>query len=360
MYEYKCKRHAKGAKMKTLIIILTLIQVLSTKSRACDYNNDEIKETVKLADKVSDLLGDDSKYAILDQHYEPSIQKKKAYYAMKPINPAELEKQIEYNTVGNVTISGSNGSRPGSGTGVKIGKSCILTSAHNLYHSADVSVDNEEFNRFNGKIQFSRGGNSNLGTVNAKVFFKMTEENKDFEIGTDEKGNLIRIFKGHNDLVILQLEKADHNYKKVAVRTPESFSALNPEMGEKITCQGLPIHAVEKTYGNCSGNQFLWEQKNARIFTNHMKKGLSTNLASTKGMSGGSCSLNVKPDEVFAIVSNGFSVDAFGNYVMPNLKFSKGNIENGAASYLSLLHILDQRMKKELGYGLDKIVEKCN
>lgn len=346
--------------MKTLLIILIIIQVLNTQSRACDYNNEVIRRVITLADEVQNLLGDDSRYVKISEDYTSEIQKIKASRAMKPIDPESSIKEIEYKTVGNVTVLGDNGRLVGNGTGVKIGRSCVLTSAHILFESPEVPVDNSEFNEFQGKIKFARGGNSKLGSVNAKVLFKMTDENVDFQIGKDSKGMEKRVFKGHNDLVILKLEKADNNFKKVAVRTPESFHSLNPEMGEKITCQGLPSHVVEKTYGNCPGNNFLWEQKNARIFKNHSKYGLSTNLASSEGMSGGSCSLNNKPDEVFAVVSNGFSRDKKENLIMPNLKFSDGNIENGAARYLSLFHVLNQRMIRELGYGLDRIVENCN
>lgn len=346
--------------MKTIIIILTLIQVLSTQSRACDYNNEAIRRVILLADEVESLLGDDSRYESISSDYKPKIQKIKASRAMKPINPTNQDGQIEYNTVGNVVISSSNGGQLRIGSGFKIGKSCVITSAHVLFESLDVSVNDRDYNEFNGKIKFERGGNSGLGSVNAKVFFKMTNEKEDFELKTLNGNKQVRAFKGHNDLVILKLEKADDNFKKIAVRDPKSFSSINPNIGEKISCQGSPSHAVDKTYGNCSGAEFLWEQKNARIFDNHQKYGLSTNLASSAGMSGGSCLLNNKPEEVFAVVSSGFSEAINGKYIMPNLKFSEGNIENGAARYLSLFHILDKRMKKELGYGLDKIADNCN
>jgi hypothetical protein len=234
-------------------------------------------------------------------------------------------------------------------------------------------MDSGNKGSFNGNIKFVLGSGKDKKGIKAAVFFQMTKKGLDLEEENKElievkngykikKINKTRRFFGHTDLVLLKLDNyQDDNYKKTYVIDPESlFSGVDEEVGLKISCHGSPVHMTEKKYGSCDGKELKWKQENARIFSDSSyKSGVVSNVAATFGMSGGPCYLNNNPDQVFGIVANGYITDSEGNIVMPNLNFDNGNFSAGDARHIGLLHVLDQRLKAELGFGLDQISENC-
>lgn len=123
---------------------------------------------------------------------------------------------------------------------------------------------------------------------------------------------------------------------------------------------------TSQKFGSCKGSDFKWKQENARVFADDVdaEHGVYTNAVTSEGMSGGPCYLNESSDKekskkIFGIVANGYGADSEGNLKMPRLKFDKNNYRSGNVRYIGLLHVLDQRLKTELGYGLDKISENC-
>lgn len=362
--------------MKALILIIGLILVTSNSSNACDIAGIDIRELIENADEVSKFVENDEDYKNIGDL--PADEQE--YYSSLAMKPIDFNSE-DHKTLGDVKVEtvGNDGLSKGIsfGSGVKIGRSCVLTAAHVLYGSGYQKISSEHNAKFDGKIYFILGSGNNKKIIDASVFFKMTSPNIDFySIETKKiavvKGKKItnskkiRIFYGHSDLVILKLDNAsDDNYKKIAAIKPEElFSDKNYdiEAGRKVFCQGSPTHVGElliKT--SCKASDFKWEQKNARIFSDDditTRRGVLSNLASSEGMSGGPCYLNDKPGYVFGVVVNG-PAKYHGKTPMPLIKFNNKNFVAGNASSIGLLHKLDQRLKAELGYGLDKISENC-
>lgn len=340
-------------------MILTLILTQVSKVNACDgISEPAIQKVIAAAKSIEDFYVEDSEYRSNTSEISIDTQKKMSAASMVPINFSEQKHKLDYYSLGNITYKTKmNGQDYNiSGSAVKIGKRCVLTSAHTLYGNLSQSISPNNNGQFDKQITFTRGNNDASNTFNASVFFQMTTSS-DYKIENNK-----RVFKGHNDLVILKLDRGDDYYKKVKVVSPEEIqNGMDIEVGKKISCHGSPSYQVNKKYGSCKGSDFRWKQENARIFEDDVyESGLITNLASTPGMSGGPCYMNESPDNVFAVVSNGFHGSDLAHPIMPNVKFEGQNYATGDARYLSLLHVLDKRMKSELGYGLDQITDKCN
>lgn len=363
--------------MKALILILSLILVASNNSNACNLAQDkELRKLSEMADEVTKLVENDEDYKNIGD-LPADQQEHYSSLAMKPIDFKDNKTlgDIKVETLGNDGLSRGIS----SGSGVKIGRSCVLTTAHVLYGSGYQEISSEHNGKFNGKIKFILGTGENKRTMDASVFFQMTTPNVDYYTKETKKTFIIkgkkvvktikeRIFYGHNDPIILKLDNgADDNYRKVDVVTPEelfSDASFDIEVGRKISCQGSPTHVAEllkKT--SCKASDIKWEQNNARIFSDDditTRNGIISNVASSEGMSGGPCYLNDNPDYVFGVVANGHTKDSNGKTLMPLIKFKDKNFAAGNASHIGLLHKLDERLKEKLHYGLKDIAEKCN
>ena len=353
--------------MKSLIIILTLIQVVGFQVEACSgLNEPEIKALIDDSNSLEKFLTD-AKFPKMVQ-VSKEDQKSMSAARMIPLSQNDENYSSDYQTTGRVEISSPNGDEIGYGTGFKISGSCVMVSAHVLYNQFHPQVEQNGKKVYKNKVKFVRGLGGKKQVQDAEIFFQMTEQGTDFNY--DENGK--PKFYGDNDLIILRLKNpnkangyhSDPYYKNLKVLSPaQVVKGMNTDLGKQIRCVGLPYYKTSKEYGSCKGSDFLWHQDNARVFEQNLsqgKLGMASNVAAGPGMSGGHCALKDSKsadNSVFAVVANGF-MGNLNSPTMPDVNF-EGDYAGGSARYLSLLNVLDRRMTKELGFGLDKIKEKC-
>lgn len=364
--------------MKALILILGLMPMVSSASSICSIvDNEDLSALIEAAAEVKAMVEKDDDYLKIGDKFSSKAQKGINSAALEPINFSEEKHRLDYHTLGNIEVEtkdvdGSRGFFTGSA--IKIGKRCVLTTAHSLYASGFQEMQSSNQGEFIGNIAFAIGSGKDTKRHKASVFFQMTKEGIDFkreeykEVANID-GKLIekiirkRVFKGHHDMILLRLENySDQYFKKTFPVNPKKlFKGVDEEVGKKISCHGSPVHMTSRTYGSCKGSDFKWKQENARVFADDTisKHGVYTNAVTSEGMSGGPCYLNDNPEKVFALISNAYARDHKNNLKLPNVKFNTFNYESGNVRYVGMLHVLDERLKAELGYGLDKISENC-
>lgn len=345
--------------MKALITILTLILITAQNSKACKgFQEPEVKDVVASAQELSDFVSDDANFTSLKEMSSEDQKQTNLKQAMQPVDFSTKQHEIDAMAMGDLMVESntSRGVETARGSAYKIGKSCIVTASHVLYGSADQEMSDTNRAKYNGKIKFVRAGDKK--EMNASVFFQMTKKD-DYKV---IDGN--RHFKGHSDIVILKLDNySDNNYKKVKVtNSSELLKNVNPAIGKKITCMGSPSHMTEKNFGSCKGSDFQWKQENARIFKEDESKrnlGIITNAAFSPGMSGGACFLAENTNELIGIAVNGYMTNNQNELVMPDVEFSNGAYTSKNARHIATFHQLDQRMRNELGFGLDQLNNFC-
>lgn len=362
--------------MKALILILGLMPMVSNASSACSIvDNEDLSAVIEAAAEVKAMVSSDSDYLKIGRKFSPKAQKEINSAALEPIDFSDEKHRLDYYTLGNVEVETKDvdGSRGvATGSAIKIGKSCVLTTAHTLYSSGYQEMQSSNKGEFTGNILFIVGSGNDAKRHKASVFFQMTKEGVDFkaenyrEIRVADGFERIirkRNFPGHHDLVLLRLENyGDQYFKNTFVVNPiKFFKGVDEELGVKVSCHGSPIHMTSKIFGSCKGSDFKWKQENARVFADdHSSKyGVYTNAVTSEGMSGGPCYLNESPNKVFGLVVNGQLRDHKGNLKYPDIKFNTHNYKSGDVRYIGLLHVLNERLKAELGYGLDNIPENC-
>lgn len=362
--------------MKALIVMLSLMPMVSSASSVCSIvDNEDLSAVIEAAAEVKAMVESDSDYLKIGRKFSSKAQKEINAAALEPINFDEEKHRLDYYTLGNVEVETKDvdGSRGiGTGSAIKIGKSCVLTTAHTLYGSGYQEMQSSNKGEFTGNIVFIVGSGNDAKRHKASVFFQMAKEGVDFktenyrEIRVPDGFERIvrkRNFPGHHDLILLRLENYSDQYfkKTLAVNPIDFFKGVNEEIGKKISCHGSPINMTSRTYGSCKGSDLKWKQENARVFADDpiSKNGVYTNAVTSEGMSGGPCYLNEYPNKVFGLVANGRLRDNKGNLKYPDIKFNTYNYLSGDVRYIGLLHVLNERLKAELGYGLDKISEHC-
>lgn len=350
--------------------------MVSSASSVCSIvDNEDLSAVIEAAAEVKAMVESDSDYLKIERKFSPKVQKEINAAALEPINFNEEKHTLDYYTLGNIEVETKdvNGSRGiATGSAIKIGKSCVLTTAHTLYDSGYQEMQSSNQGEFKGNVAFVIGSGKDAKKLKASVFFQMTKESIDFKTENYRKITIAdgterlvrkRKFYGHHDLILLRLENySDQYFKKTLVINPKKlFNGVDEEVGKKISCHGSPIHMTSKTYSSCKGTDFKWKQENARVFADDTirKHGVYTNAVASEGMSGGPCYLNDNPEKVFALISNMYGRDHENNLELPDIKFDTHNYKSGNVRYVGLLHVLDERLKAELGYGLDKISENC-
>lgn len=338
-----------------LSLSLTLLVVKD--AQACKgFQEPEIQSLVKDAQKLSALLSDDLNYLKV-QKFSGELQKSRNFKSA--MQPLELDSE-ELNTFGKVVAAPAfNANVKFEGTGVKIGNQCIVTAAHVLYPITEQELSENNRAKYSGTIRFVRMAGEKAISQKASIFFQMTKELKDFEIDGHK-----RHFKGYSDIVILRLDGADEFKNEISIQRPkELLKDVDGRIGKKITCIGLPSHMTEQKFGNCSGDLFLWKHENARIFAEDKTVndfGIVTNAAFSGGMSGGGCFLaEDKSKKLIGIAVSGYDADSGGTLVMPDIEFVNQEYKEKYARHIATFHELDNRMKKELGHGLDQLDKYC-
>lgn len=361
MYIYKGNSHELGARMKTLILIISLILVVTQKIQACDgLQEPKIQEVVAAAAELSAHVGKDSKFLLIKDMSSEKQKKINEQWAMQPINFADQKHQIDQFALGDLVVESNviGGAQKIEGSAYKVGKSCIVTAAHVLYPTTNQEMSESNKAAYKGSIKFVRGNGVEKIETSASIFFQMTKAD-DYSV-VDGK----RHFKGNSDIVILKLNNYQDNYfKTIKVASPEELlKNVDYKIGRKVTCMGSPSHMTQKKYGTCNGNDFKWKQENARIFSEDKSTGelgIATNAAFSPGMSGGACFLAENTNQVIGLAVNGYLADENGTLTMPNINMESTDTSEKNQRHIATFNKLDQRMKSELGYGIEELEKYC-
>jgi hypothetical protein len=362
--------------MKTLTLIISLMLAVSNNSNACEIaGNEVLSSIIEAAAEVKAMVENDNDYLKIGNKFSSKSQEGINAAALEPINFNEEKHRLDYYTLGNIEFIGKDkygSSGLALGSAIKVGKSCVLTTAHTFYDSGFQEMQSSNQGEFKGNIAFVIGSGKDAKKHKASVYFQMTKEGIDFKTENyreitvaDGTERLVRKrnFYGHHDLILLRLENySDQYFKKTLVINPKKlFNGVDEEVGKKISCHGSPVHMTSQTYGSCKGSDLKWKQENARVFADDINSasGVYTNTVTSEGMSGGPCYLNENSEYVFGLVSGGYIRTHKGELKFPEIKFNTHNYQSGNVRYIGLLHVLDERLKAELGYGLDKISENC-
>lgn len=344
----------------TFLICCAAFPVIATADVCKGLDEPEIKEVIAAARELAEFVEDDKKFAAIKEMSTVDQRAANAQAAMQPIDFTEEKHRIDQYALGDLLIESNiqGGTQRLQGSAYKISRSCIVTAAHVLYPTTNQEMSAENKTAYNGKIKFVRGSATEKMETSASVFFQMTKKD-DFIIDGEK-----RHFKGNSDIVVLRLNNYQDNYfKKIKVVSPKQLLIdVDPKVGRKITCMGSPSHMTQKSYGACNGTDFKWKQENARIFSKDittLEFGVLTNSAFSPGMSGGVCFLAEDVNQVVGLAVNGFIVDRDGKLVMPNINLESTDSVNKYVRHIATFNKLNERMKSELGYGINDLDKHC-
>lgn len=228
-----------------------------------------------------------------------------------------------------------------NGTGQKISRCHVITSAHLIYKFGVVSTSSSNENI---KISFLTGQTCDpkrpfTRSAPGRVMFHMLTDSSTYKCKEDQNGGCeLRFILGENDLMIVKLAKGAYD------ETDRRFFTLDtkrPGAGRndlRVNCWGFPGHNKYMNVSQEVSDMFLWGQKNAKIFFSFPKyaeNGIPTNAIAYKGMSGGGCATGDDPTVLVGIYSNGNS--RVGH---PAIDISEKNTMQRDANYVSPLNKL--------------------
>lgn len=350
-------------RIATSILALSCASTLPTtvNAQSCKgLDEPEIKEVIAAARELAEFVEDDEKFPAIKDMSSADQKAANAQAAMQPIDFTEKKHRIDRYALGDLVIESNvqGGTQRNQGSAYKISRSCIVTAAHVLYPTTNQEMSDKNKAGYNGKITFERGIGPEKEEIPASVFFQMTKPH-DYLLVKNE-----RQFKGNSDIVVLRLNNYQDNYfKKIKVVSPEQLLInVDPKVGRKIICMGSPSHMTQKSYGACNGTDFKWKQENARIFSKDitiLESGVVTNSAFSPGMSGGVCFLAEDFNQVVGLAVNGYLLDRYGELAMPNINLESTDNVNKNVRHIATFNKLNERMKSELGYGIQDLDRHC-
>ncbi len=343
--------------MKALTLIITMILTQQVFANNSCFDTQAVKELIEASEKLNDCFSKDVNDCEIDK-MPVELQRKVNNKRLVPFDRTKNE--LMNNATG--LVSADFGGDSFSGSGQKISSCHIITSAHLLYSSTEVSVDaqdkpvlrnSDEFdvNFHSGQTCDSRYFQSKVG---AQVFFKMTQEGKDFTCGRyNNAGKCIeRNFFGKSDLVILKLKnynKSDKNFFKLKT-TPLAIS----NTGDRVNCWGYPGYNSQIKLTKEMSDKMLWFQKDAKIFPGKSDKGILTNAIAYPGMSGGGCAMTSNPRELVGLFAERNS--ASGSAAV---EVSVRTAETNSANFLSPFQNLAERYKHSTGKDIADLDKEC-
>ena len=258
---------------------------------------------------------------------------------------------------------GRSNARTANGTGQRISRCHVLTSAHLFYKptSEPVSKVNlpplSDSDHFDIRFHFGQTCDGKLGHYYARgqVLFRMTREGRDFTCDIrDNKGRCIeRHFNGRSDIVILKLkeyERSNRNFFQV-----RTSPVLIPEQGARVSCWGFPGYNNQINLPKALSDQVLWHQLNAKIFYGNYDRGLLTNAIAYPGMSGGGCVLASAPTELIGIYAAKNSLTGHSAILA-----SARTADERSLNFLSPLDHLAERYRAATGKRIEDLDKECD
>ena len=256
-------------------------------------------------------------------------------------------------------------SKPGTvnGTGQRISRCHVLTSAHLFYDPISEPVSNTDLpplsdsDHFGIRFRFGQTCDANLARYDARaqILFRMTSESRDFVCDRRDKQDrcVARRFFGKPDIVILKLKDYDKSNRHFfQVRTSP---VLIPEQGARVSCWGFPGYNSQIELPKALSDQVLWHQLNAKIFPGNYDRGMLTNAISYPGMSGGGCVLGSAPQELIGIYT--------GKGSLLGIPAVIGSAETGDERKLNFLTPLDhlaERYRAATGKRIEDLDKECD
>lgn len=343
--------------MKALTLIITMILSQQVFANNSCFDDQAVKDLIKASEKLNECFANDLNDCEIDKM---AVEQQRKINSKRLVPFDRTKSELMNNATG--LVSADFNGDAFSGSGQKISSCHIITSAHLLYSSTEVSVDSQDkpalrnsdefdVNFYSGQTCDSRLFQNKVG---AQVFFKMTQEGKDFTCGRyNNAGKCVeRNFFGKSDLVILKLKnynKSDKNFFKLKT-TPFSIS----NAGDRVNCWGYPGYNSEIKLSKEMSDKMLWFQKDAKIFNGNSNKGVLTNAIAYPGMSGGGCSMTSNPKELVGLFAERNS--ASGSAAV---EVSPRTAEQNGANYLSSFQNLAERYKQSTGKDIADLDKEC-
>lgn len=347
-------RNFRGAYMKALAMILTLIltqQVLA--SNSC-FDTQAVKDLIAASEGINHCFSNDVNDCNVDKM---SLEKQRKFNGKRLIPQDRSQNVLMNDATGKITAEFANGIA--SGTAQKISSCHIITSAHLLYKRTDVAVDSQDFPALADSNQFDLNFHSGQtcdsrnfeNKVGAQVFFKMTDAGKDFICDRQDNSGkcLERRFRGNSDLVILKLKNYNKNFFKLKT-SPMNIS----DKGDRVNCWGYPGYNNQIKLSKDLSDKLLWSQKDAKIFKGSYDRGVLTNAIAYPGMSGGGCVASSNPQELVGVFAAKNSLTGHSA-----VEVTAKTADAKSANFLSSFQHLAERYKKATNKDIADLDKEC-
>ena len=344
------------------------MQVLAQGADAC-FKDPRVQELIEKSKDIDDCFASD-KNRCWPLIGKMSVEKQRKFNAKRLIPFDRSKNALFDHAVGKVTadkVAGLDGwSNPGTanGTGQRISRCHVLTSAHQFYTPITEPVSKVDLpplsdsDHFDIRFHFGQTCDGKLGQYYARgqVLFRMTREGSDFVCDRHDNNNRCRErrFFGKSDIVILKLKEYEkNNLNFFQVRTSP---VLIPEQGARVSCWGFPGYNNQlSSLPKALSDQLLWHQLNAKIFPGNYDRGVLTNAVAYPGMSGGGCVLGSAPQELIGIYSRKNSLTGISAVLG-----SAETADERSLNFLSPLDHLAERYRAATGKRIEDLDKECD
>ncbi|MBT9610834.1 MAG: hypothetical protein WAP57_15545 [Aquabacterium commune] len=366
------KRVTSAEVVARLLTMATLLwgalgpmQVLAQGADAC-FKDPRVQALIDQSKEIDECFASDQNKCLIEKM---TVEEQRELNSQRLI-PFDRSKDALFDqAIGVVTANTPEATGPSSGagneagTGQRISRCHVLTSAHLFYTDTSVGVSGVELpppaesDHFNIRFHFGQTCDAQLARnhVRGHIVFRMTREKQDFVCDRWANDNkcLERRFFGKSDAVIVKLkdyDKSIRQYFKVR-SSPVSI----PESDSRVSCWGFPEYNNQINLPKALSDQVLWHQLNAKIFPGRYDRGILTNAISYPGMSGGGCVSASAPQELIGLYSSGGSATGHAAILA-----SAQTADERSLNFLTPLDHLAERYRAATGKRIEDLDKECD